>query len=75
MVKFEGKEIKIRDMTPEQRKAYNSGTQARFRAKSRASMGELRYMREETLRRKIRLHDMKSKQLREELAQLLNEEE
>ena len=75
MVIFEGQEIKIRDMTPEQRKAYNSSTQARFRAKSRASAGELRYMREETLRRKIRLYDMKSKQLREELERLLNEEE
>lgn len=75
MVLFNGIDIRVKDMTLEQRRLYNARTQAKFRNRCREKVGDDQmYTKQETLRRTIRLHEMKLKQLREELAQLLNEE-
>jgi len=76
MVLLNGIEVRVRDMTVEQRRLYNARTQAKFRTRCREKVGDdKKYTKQETLRRTIRLHELKLKQLRDELEQLLTQEE
>lgn len=76
MVLLNGIEIRVRDMTLDQRRLYNARTQAKFRNRCREKVGDDKiYTKQETLRRTIRLHESKMKQLREELEKLLTQDE
>ena len=76
MVLLNGIEVRVKDMTLEQRRLYNARTQAKFRNRRREKVGDDKiYTKQETLRRTIRLHEMKLKQLKEELERLLTEGE
>lgn len=66
MVEFNGKTIKIRDMTPQEKREYYKEVHRRFRARSRATQGEREYIDKENLKRKIRYHEAKARILRAE---------
>jgi hypothetical protein len=74
MVLLNGVEVRVRDMTLEQRRLYNARTQTKFRNQRREKVGDdKKYTKQETICRTIRLYESKLKRLRDELTQLKEE--
>jgi|OM-RGC.v1.034558275 hypothetical protein len=66
MVEFNGKTIKIKDMTPDEKREYYKEVHRRFRARSREIQGDKAYVDNENLKRKIRYHEAKIRKLKDE---------